>query len=95
MQLLCMCVSGSLQSETGRRGAARTDHGDDEHDEEGIAHGEERGGEGGEDLLGGLEAAEEADDSERAQDADGEVERAEDDEGHGDDEGVKEGPGRE
>ena len=70
----------------------RTHHGDDEHDEEGVAHGDEGDGEGGEDLLGGLEAAEEADDAEGAQHADGEVEGAEDDEGHDDDEGVEEGP---
>jgi hypothetical protein len=70
-----------------------TDHGDDEHDEEGVAHGDEGDGEGGEDLLGGLEAAEEAHDAEGAEDADGEVEGAEDDEGHEDDARVEDGPG--
>ncbi len=70
----------------------RTDHGDDEHDEEGVAHGEERGGEGGEDLLGRLQAAEEPDDAERAQDADGKIQGPEDDEGHGDDQGVEDRP---
>ncbi len=59
---------------------ARTDHGDDEVDEEGIAHGDDGDGQGGEDLLGGLEPAEEAHDAEGAEDADGEVEGPEDDE---------------
>jgi hypothetical protein len=70
-----------------------THHGHDEHDEEGVAHGEQRRGEGGEDLLGRLEPAEDAHDAEGAEHADGEVEGAEDDEGHEDDERVEEAPG--
>ena len=77
----------------GRRGRWRTDHGDDEVDEEGVAHGDDGDGEGGEDLLGGLEAAEEADDAQGAEDADGEVEGPEDDDGHGDNDRVEDGPG--
>jgi hypothetical protein len=76
-----------------RGGVRRTDHGDDEVDEEGVALGHDGDGEGGEDLLGGLEAAEEPNDAQGAEDADGEVEGAQDDEGHGDDEGVEDGPG--
>ncbi len=73
-------------------GASRTDHGHDEVDEEGVAHWDNGDGEGGEDLLGGLEAAEEADDTQRAEDADWEVEGPKGDDGHCDDEGVEEGP---
>jgi hypothetical protein len=80
------------KSVTGETSARLTDHGDDEHDEEGVAHGHEGDGEGGEDLLGGLEAAEEADDAEGAEDADGEVEGAEGDEGHENDERIEDGP---
>jgi hypothetical protein len=69
-----------------------TYHGDDEHDKEGVAHGDEGDGEGGEDLLGGFEAAEEADDAEGAEDADWEVEGAEGDDGGYDDEGIEDGP---
>jgi hypothetical protein len=70
----------------------RTDHGDDEHDEESVAHGDERRGEGGEDLLGRLQAAEEAHHAEGAQDADGEVEGPQGGQGHGDHQGVEDGP---
>ena len=70
----------------------RTDHGDDEVDEEGVAHGDDGDGEGGEDLLGGLEAAEEPHDAQGAEDADGEVEGAEHDERHEDHDGVEDGP---
>ncbi len=73
-------------------GSWRTDHGDDEVDEEGVAHGDDGDGEGGQDLLGGLEAAEKAHHAQRAEDADGEVEGPEDDDGHGDDEGVEDRP---
>ncbi len=88
------CVSSNVFDswEGVEGGGGRTDHGDDEVDKEGVAHRDYGDGEGGEDLLGGLEAAEEAHDAHGAEDADGEVEGAKDDEGHGDDEGVEDGP---
>jgi hypothetical protein len=77
-------------------GRRLTDHGDDEHDEEGVAHREDGGGERGEDLLGGVEPPEEARDAqgaEGAHDGDGDVvEGAQDDEGHADDDEVEDGP---
>jgi hypothetical protein len=82
-------LGDSAREEERQRALRLTDHCDDEHDEEGVAHGNERHGEGGEDLLAGLEAAEEADDANGAEDADGEVEGAECDEGHEDDERVE------
>jgi hypothetical protein len=69
-----------------------THHGHDEHDEESIEHWDERHPKGGEDLLGGFEAAEEPHDAQGAQHADGEVEGAQNDEGHRHHHGVEEGP---
>jgi hypothetical protein len=60
-----------------REWVVHTDHGDDEHDEEGIAHQKERRCEGGKDLLGRLQTPEEADNAESTQNADGKVEGAE------------------
>ncbi len=70
----------------------RTDAEDDEEDDEGVHHREEGGRDGGDHLLEGVDAPEEADDAEGAHELDepvGDVERAEVDEGHGDYEHVE------
>ena len=69
-----------------------TDHGYDEHDQEGVEDGDDGGGQGGEDALEGVEAAEEAKHAKCSEDADGEVKRAEGDEGERDNDGVKATP---
>ncbi len=70
----------------------RTDAEDDQEDDEGVHHREERGGNGGDHLLEGVDASEEADDAEGAHELDEpvrDIERAEVDEGHGNNEDVE------
>ena len=74
------------------RESGRTDAEDDQEDDESVHHREERGGDGGDHLLEGVDAAEEADDAEGAHELDkpiGDIERAKVDEGHEDDENVE------
>ncbi len=69
-----------------------TDHGHDEHDEEGVEDGDDGCGQCCEDALEGVESPEEAEHAKRAEHADGEVERAESDEGEGDNDGIEAAP---
>ena len=78
-----------------RAGRRRTNRRDDEEDEEGVEDGHDGGGEGRHDVAEGAEPAEEADDAQGTdgpQHVDGHGDRAQGDEGEGDNDGVEDVP---
>ncbi len=56
-RILNRTIQNYIVEEGGGDNGRHTDHGDDEHDKEGVAHGDDGGGERREDLLGRPDAS--------------------------------------